>query len=102
MAWKTEIKLRNNTNDDLLFTIPKGQLFENKKIGTGIQNVAAAREYKLIIPGNSRLIVEIEVLCVNQNFSSPSGKPGNITIYKFNKDFESQESLWNQMGSRTI
>ena len=102
MAWKTEIKLRNDTPDDLLFTIPKGQLFENKNIGTGIQNVAAAREYRLIVPGSSRLIVEIEVLCINRSFSSPSGQAGNLTIFKINKNFNSQDGLWNLMGSQFI
>jgi len=102
MAWKTEIKLKNNTPDDLLFTIPKGQLFENKKIGSGIQNVAAAREYKLIVPGHSRIIVEIEVLCINQSLSPPSGMSGNIAVFKINKDFGNQNDLWANMNSQVI
>lgn len=55
MSWKTEVSLKNNTADDVLCVIPQGQVFENKKIGTGIQNMAAAREYRLIIPANSRI-----------------------------------------------
>lgn len=99
MSWKTEISLRNNKPDDVLCVIPKGQVFENKKIGTSIQNVAAVREYRLIIPASSRLVVEIDVLCINRSFSPPQGQPGNVSIYKLFDDFADQNDLWNKLAS---
>jgi hypothetical protein len=98
MSWKTEVSLKNNTADDVLCVIPQGQVFENKKIGTGIQNMAVAREYRLIIPANSRITVEIEVACMNSRLSPPSGAPGNVTIFKIDKTFTDQHALWSMMN----
>jgi hypothetical protein len=102
MSWRTEISLKNNTNDDQLFVIPKGQVFENKKINTGLQNVAAAREYRLIIPANSRLVVEVQVYCVNEKLSSPHGFIGNITVFKIDKPFKTQDELWGIMSIPSV
>ena len=102
MSWITEVALKNNSDDDVLCVIPKGQVFENKDIGTGIQNVAAEREYRLIIPAKSRLTVEISVLCINRSFSSPSGKAGNVTIFKIDQPFKDQHELWKIMGMPSV
>ena len=95
MPWKIEISLKNNSDSDLKVKIPKGQIFENKKIGSGIQNVASVRDYQLIIPAKSRITVEIEVYCINRHLSPPTGQLGNLTIYKISQDFNDQQNLWN-------
>jgi hypothetical protein len=99
MSYRLTITLRNDTDDDILCTIPKGQVFENKKAGTHLQNLATAREYKLIVPAHSRLIFELEALCTNRSFSSPTGGPGNVTIFKIDWPFTSQQDLWRLMSS---
>lgn len=99
MSWITEIVLKNNTDDDVLCMIPKGQIFENKKIGSGLQNMAAAREYRLIIPAQSRLSVDIEVCCINRRLSPPSGVPGNVTIFQIDRPFNTQDELWALMNT---
>jgi len=97
MSWNTEISLKNNSEKDVLCIIPKGQVFENKTVGSRIQSVVSSREYKLIIPKNSKLTVEIEVLCINQTFKSPICKPGNVTIFRIDQPFSSQTELWEIM-----
>jgi hypothetical protein len=99
MSWQTEISLKNNSNNDVLFVIPKGQVFENKIVGSGKQNVASVREYKLIIPAHSRLTVEVEVFCINRSFSSPNGTQGAITVFNIDQPFSNQEELWRIMGA---
>lgn len=98
MSWKTEISLMNNTTNDVLCVIPQGQVFENKKIGTGIQNMAAAREYRLIIPANSRITVEIDVYCINKQLAPPSSVLGNVSIFKIDRPFSDQQGLWALMN----
>jgi hypothetical protein len=98
MSWKTEITLRNNRDEDMLCLIPQGLVFENKTVGSMIQNVASSRDYKLIVPGSSRLTVEIDVDCINRSFSSPAGRPGNVTIFKIDQSFSSQQDLWDIMS----
>lgn len=99
MTWKTEISLQNNTDDDVLCRIPKGQVFENKRIGSGIQNMAAAREYRLIVPSQSQLTVEIDVCCMNRRLSPPSGVSGNVSIFKIDRPFATQDELWALMSN---
>ncbi len=81
MPWKTEIALKNNRSDDILCIIPQGMVFENKSIGSGVQNVAASREYRLLIPADSKMTVELNVDCINQSFRPPRGLQGNVTIF---------------------
>ncbi|MDR1201635.1 MAG: hypothetical protein LBL58_08415 [Tannerellaceae bacterium] len=97
MPWKTEISLKNNTDRECKIKIPKGQIFENKTIGTGKQNVVALKDYEFTLLPKSTLKVEIDVLCINQRLSSPSGLY-NITQFKINKKFENQDQLWNLMN----
>lgn len=99
MSWKTVIALKNNTDNDVLCVIPPGQVFENKKSGSGIQNMAATREYKLVIPAQSRLTVEIDVCCMNRKLSPPSGVPGNVTIFKIDRPYSTQNELWTLMSN---
>jgi hypothetical protein len=102
MSWKTEIYLKNNSDRNIKMKIPKGQIFENKKVGSGIQNVAASREYDLIIPANSRIAVEIEVFCINRHLSAPNGQQGNLTIYKIAHNFNNQNDLWDSLNRPKI
>lgn len=102
MSYRVEISLKNNLDEDVLCIIPKGQVFENKKVGSGFQNVAASREYRLIIPAKSSIKVEIEAYCINRSLSPPSGNFGNITIFKIDKPFNSQDELWDLMRNPVV
>jgi hypothetical protein len=96
MSWTIEIKLKNNLDKEFAIKIPKGQIFENKKIGTGLQNVASAHDYIFRIPAKSTLTVDIEVLCINQHLSPPSGSY-NVTLFKIDNNFTNQYDLWALM-----
>ncbi len=99
MSWKIDITIKNTSNKDTKIKISKGQVFENKKIGTGIQNVAAVKDYWIDIPANSRITSEIEVYCINQRLSPPKGKY-NVTYFKINGSFQTQDELWDLMKPR--
>jgi len=98
MSYKVTINLRNDSTEDILCVIPKGQVFENKQVGTGYQNLAVVRDYRLIIPSGSRISAELDAFCVNRSLSSPSGGKGNITIFQIDKPFNSQQDLWQLMS----
>lgn len=97
MSWSTTITLTNKRTEDVLCVIPKGLVFENKAIGTTVQNVAASREYKLIVPAGSTMQVTVEVYCINQPFQPPNGQAGKITIFKIDQPFGDQAELWQIM-----
>jgi hypothetical protein len=99
MSWTTEITIKNTSNSRLKCKVKKGQVFENKKIGTGLQNVAAAKDYVFDLFPNSTQTVQIEVLCINQSLSPPYG-PLNITNFAVNKGFHSQQHLWSIMNNQ--
>ena len=97
--YKVTLTLRNETESDVMRFVPKGQVFENKNVGTERQNLAAARDYRLIVPAQSRLTLELDALCTNQTMSGPNGSPGRTTIFRIAEPFESQQDLWNIMSS---
>lgn len=97
MAWTTEITIKNNTSLKYSCKIKKGQVFENKRVGTGFQNVAAAKDYVLDLQPNTTGVFQIEVLCINQNLKSPHGNL-NLTNYMVSTNFQSQHDLWQSMN----
>jgi len=98
MAWNTEITIQNTSDSRLRCKVKKGQVFENKKIGTGLQNVAAAKDYIFDLPPNSTQVVQIEVFCINQKLMPPEGLL-NITNFTVDKNFYSQQNLWSIMNN---
>ena len=96
--YKVTLKLRNETDRDVTCIVPKGQIFENASAMYPGQNLAAARDYHLIIPSKSRITFEIEALCTNQFMRPPSGALGRTTIFRIAQAFDSQEDLWNVMS----
>jgi hypothetical protein len=99
IMYKVTLTLRNDTDDDVMCFVPKGQVFENKNVGTQRQNLAAARDYRVIIPGRSRMTLELDALCTNQSMSGPNGSPGRTTVFRIAGSFDSQQDLWNIMSS---
>jgi hypothetical protein len=97
MSWKAEISLKNNIGKSVKCIIPKGQVFENKKVGTGYQNVAAAQEYVIEINPYSEITIEIDVLCINKNLLPPEGDY-NLAFFKVSKNFTNQDDLWKIMS----
>ena len=97
--FKVTLTLRNDTDEDVMCFVPKGQVFENRNVGTQRQNLAAARDYRVIIPGRSRMTLELDALCTNRTMSSPNGSPGRTTVFRIAGTFESQQDLWNIMSS---
>jgi hypothetical protein len=100
--YKVTLTLRNDTENDVMCFVPKGQVFENKNVGTERQNLAAARDYRVIVPARARLTLELEALCANRTMSGPNGSPGRTTIFRIAEPFESQQDLWNIMSSASL
>lgn len=98
MSWTVEISIKNTSSSKLPCRIKKGQVFENKKVGTGFQNVAAVKDYIFDIPPNTTHKVHIEVLCINQRLAAPQGFL-NVTSFAVSKNFSSQDELWNIMNT---
>lgn len=102
MSWTVDVTIRNDDDSDVLCVIPKGQVFEHQRPGSGRQNVASSREYRLIVPGRSRITAEIDVLCINRSLSPPDGLPGNISIFKVPDHFATQDDLWRLVATPVL
>ena len=96
MSWTAEIILANKTGAEVKVQVRKGQVFSNKKVGTGYQNVAASRDYTFSLPPYTKQMETIEVLCINEKLKPPTGFL-NVSPYRINKDFLSQQDLWEIM-----
>ncbi len=99
MCFKVTVTLRNDEAEDVVCVIPRGQVFENKKVGTGLQNLAVARDYRLVIPAGCRITAELQAFCVNQSLRPPGGALGNITVFKIDAPFEDQDDLWRVIST---
>jgi len=97
MSWTAEIVLLNKTSVSVMVRVRKGQIFSNKKIGTGYQNVAAIKDYTFTLPPYASAAENIEVLCINPKLKPPTGFL-NLTPYMINKDFLTQQDLWAIMN----
>ena len=90
------MKIRNLTDQDVSFSIPSGQVFENQETGTNRQNIAAARNLVIQLEPRQALEITVDSHCLNKGRDRPNGSPGNITVFKV-RDFDSdgQNALWS-------
>lgn len=99
--FSVSIKIKNLTNQEIEFTIPKGQIFENKDLETIKQNLAATHENTRKIPALGTITIDIDALCINKGLAPPDGGLGNITIFELkNKSFINQTELWKWIGEK--
>jgi hypothetical protein len=99
MSWTAQITIQNKSNTRFRYKIKKGQVFENKRTGTGLQNVVAIKDYVFEIQPNATETVLIEVLCLNEKLKPPSGNY-NLTNFMVDKDFQTQQDLWAIMSAK--
>lgn len=91
--------LTNQSEEEIEFNIPKGQVFENKFPDDFSQNLVASDDYRqVIISPNEKKNVRVEAYCLNKNLPPPTGNIGNLTIFELrNKNFVTQAQLWNMV-----
>lgn len=76
-----------------MFSLPKGQIFENKKAKSGYQNLASSKNLKeILLSGETKTITEGS-FCINKHQDAPIGGKGNITVFKIKGNFYDQDSL---------
>lgn len=90
------IVLNNQSQEEINFNIPKGQVFENKSPEAFSQNLVASNDYKkVMISPNEKKNVQIEAYCLNINLPPPRSNIGNLTIFELrNRNFVNQAQLW--------
>ena len=95
------ISMKNLTDRDIEFLIPKGQVFENKEPKTGRQNIAAAALNRQVLKAGGSLELKVEAYCISKGLEAPTDDPGNITIFKLSdSDFEGQRELWESVQEK--
>lgn len=100
-SFSVSLTIKNLTNQEIKFIIPKGQVFENKEQITESQNLTAVREDTIKIPASGTINIEVNALCINKGLAPPSGGLGNVTIFELkNKSFVDQADLWKWIGEK--
>ncbi len=92
-------RIKNRSSVPIKFTIPKGQIFENKSIKNETQNLAIATTYSFEIPPLKEQELKLDAHCMNEGLSSPDGNAGKITIFKISnpEKWNDQDSLWKYL-----
>lgn len=95
------LTLKNNTENHINFTIPKGQIFENKDINLKNQNLTAKEEESLFLDAFQENDFTIKSFCLNEKLLEPTeeGNDGNVTIFEVSeKNFKTQRELWDNIS----
>lgn len=89
------LKLENRHTHKLKCIIPKGQIFENRKVTTKTQNIVTSERYEIELDIGEVKYYDIETFCLNQTLDPPNYTDGRITIYEIiNKNYMTQDDLW--------
>lgn len=97
------LKFKNLTNEDLQYTIPRGQLFENAVYACKYQNLVVLKNYKGLLKGYKVEELRLATFCINFGYSEPNGGDGNLTIYKLDlidKAYSSVKEMWKSLGNQ--
>lgn len=100
--WKAAISYTNHTDTVQEFIIHKGQFIENSEMGTGVQNVAVAREYSVAVPAQTSEELLVDIYCANEPLHSPCGLSGNLTNLRVDCAFDGQGQLWAILNNPLI
>ena len=100
--WKAAISYANHTDTVQEFIIHKGQFIENSEMGTGVQNVAVAREYSVAVPAQTSEELLVDIYCANEPLHSPCGLRGNLTNLRVDCAFDGQGQLWAILNNPLI
>jgi hypothetical protein len=95
------LQVENLTDSTLWARIPKGQVFENKRPGRRVQNLASSREEAIQeLPPHRLVEVTVDALCLNRHWAPPEGQAGNLTIFRMrDSTFTRQTDLWASIDS---
>lgn len=91
------IELKNETNEKKQVVIPKGQVFENKNIGSGFQNIVNAEGSAQILEPQQQVRIRLPGHCLNRKLTPPVGQEANVTPLKVNFEFDDQNTVWDNV-----
>lgn len=98
---KIELEIINTQEDEILFEISKGQIFENNDVNQETQNLVSSEKQINMIQPLDTIHFSIDAYCLNRSLDYPSsvGHIGNITIFEAeNKKFFNQDEIWDVMS----
>ena len=97
-----ELKLQNNSTNEISFVIPSGLMFEQENPISNSQHLIARDEIEVTIGPGTTKIIGIHGMCGNKNLSSPSGDKMLITPFIFDSMNEIggdyQQEVWKRTG----
>lgn len=90
------IELANDRDQEVTVELPIGSVIQANEWGN--QNVALSKAYRFTIPGNSRLITQVQGVCLNRDLNPPRNVPGSFTPFRFDADEIDQDAVWHRVA----
>ena len=82
MAFPIDVRLANETDDDVEVVIPRGTVFEGIPARPHPQqNLAALRDYAITLGPRMEVTMHLEGQCINSPFPVPRNWPMRPTVF---------------------
>merc|ERR1719359_72294 len=91
-----ELRLQNNTSEDLEVTVQKGSIFQHVN-WEHRQNLMVSVDYVIPLPKQAMVNKKMMAYCMNLSCACSSGNPMNLTEFYFDDSavLESQGTVWD-------
>lgn len=97
------IQLTNNTSQEVVVNIPKGQMIEAER--DNVQNVVVKEDKQVVLQPYESKTIRVPALCAAHHRSDPDRSIGRITPYILDAPYnayKSQQSVWNYIEEPAI
>lgn len=91
--------MKNETDKRIEIVIPKGQVFENKNIGSGFQNIINAEDSTQVVEPQEQVRIRLPGHCLNRELDPPNGQDANATPLKVQFEFNDQNTVWDNVDN---
>jgi hypothetical protein len=98
MDIRATIKLRNQRDRSLTFTMPRGLVLEATSSEWGVQNIALVQDYEFTLAAHDEVTVTVVGRCLNAARTVPNGNPGRVTPFRYAGPDFSQDAIWKRVA----
>lgn len=82
MSYSIDVRLLNETADDVEVVIPEGTVFEGVQVtGLLMQNLSIEREYRVVLGPRVELTLHMKGRCINPHLAAPRGWVMRPTVF---------------------
>jgi hypothetical protein len=79
MSYRLQLRVTNPASEPVQTIVRRGTVFEVQDPFSGVQNLAASRDFPITAPPGQTTVIEIYGNCLNKRLAAPKNTPMRIT-----------------------